>query len=99
MSVTVGTNLTPVRNAMAWELAKGLNCLMKLVEEMDSTKTLYGKLPAVKVFFKDGAPVSSTEADSPGSDLCFIWDKTNLDLYLVHTWVSSTSFTVLKVLD
>ena len=50
-------------------------------------------------FTKAGAPATNTEADNPGKGGVFIWDTTNSDLYFVHTWVSATSFTVVKVVD
>jgi hypothetical protein len=98
-TVSVGANLTPVKSLMANELGRALNNLFRFIEQADSTKTLFGDLPAVKFFVKDGAPVDNTADDSPGSDLCFVWDKTNSDLYFIHTWSDSTHFTVVKVVD
>ena len=64
-----------------------------------NAKTLYADASASRVFTKAGAPVTNTAADSPGQNLCLVVDSTNDDLYLIHTWASSTSFTAVKILD
>ena len=84
---------------MAKKFSTAMNSFMRLIEAMDSTKTGYAEVPAVKLFVKAGAPATDTAADNPGSDLCFIWDETHSDLYFVHGWSAVGTFTVLKVLD
>lgn len=100
MSVTVGTNLSVDASAEAKALSKALAVYaMKLlkINEHGTTSTVakIGK----RVFKKAGVPASNTAADSPGQDLCFVVDTTNNDLYLIHTWASSTSFTAAKILE
>lgn len=100
MSVTCGANLKPIRGNVAKKFSTAMNSFMKTIEKLDpANKVGYGGRPAIKLFVKAGAPVTNTSADSPGSDLCFIWDSTNLDLYIAHGWSAAGTFTILKVLD
>jgi len=94
----VGTNLKPMRGAVARKFGQSMNAFLKLIQDIGS-KTVYPDSPAMKLFVKAGVPATNTEADSPGSDLCYIWDSTNSDLYFVHGWSAVGTFTVLKVID
>lgn len=98
-STVVGANLTPWKGPAARNFATAFNRLFGQIERFASAKTLSGELPAFKLFIKAGAPATNTAADNPGSDLCFIWDETNSDLYFVHGWSAVNVFTVLKVID
>ncbi len=99
LSTVVGANLSPMRGHVAKRFSTAMNRLMRFLSTQSKTMTVKAGLPAIKLFVKIGVPATNTAADSPGSDLCFIWDDTNADLYLAHTWLSATSFTILKVID
>jgi len=99
--MAAGDNLTPLRAKWAKDLSTGLNKLLKLVEARDgANKTTYGSTPAMRVFSKvGGAPSDNTPADSPGCDLCFVWDEDNKDLYFIYGWTADNSFTALRVIN
>lgn len=99
LGTVVGSNLSPMRGRMSKKFSTAMNALMKFLSLKGRSMAAKGGLPAIKLFVKQGAPATNTAADSPGSDLCFIWDETNSDLYLAHTWATATSFTILKVID
>jgi len=103
MAAKVGSNLRPVRGKVQKDFSNAMNGFMKMIEGMNPSFTAYGRSPAFKLFTKTGgAPATDTYADDPGSDLCFIWDVDNLDLYFAHSWVPptgvSSTFTILQVL-
>lgn len=95
-ATTVGANLTAMSGPIAAVVGRGLHLLQRFLAEQG--KTTYSK-GNMKVFVKAGAPVTNTAADSPGSNLCLVWDKTNSDLYLIYAWSASTTFTALKIVD
>jgi len=91
MAVTVGSNLTPIRPHAF------LRQLMKKAGQHGQRQLR--SVSTVKFFTKEGIPATDTEEDSPGSDICFIWDISNDDVYLVHTWTAADSFTSVKIID
>ena len=98
MAISIGKNLTVASKPAFRQLSKALNKFqLALVRHLG--KTVYGDTPAAKVFTKAGAPATDTEADSPGSDLCFIIDTTNSDVYLISGWSAVGTFTSTKVVD
>jgi len=105
MAITVGGNLTPLRTPLATRLSRALHDLVNMlqVEAGSSKKTLYEAGIDCHVYVKDGAPSTSNSeeasADSPGHDLCFVWDTTANDLYLISAWTAAGKFTATKVLD
>ena len=52
---------------------------------------------ACPIYTKAGVPASDTAADDPGQAPAFIIDTTNSKVYFCHTWVSSSSFTLVKL--
>lgn len=48
---------------------------------------------------KAGAPASNTAADAPTGKYDLIWDTVNNDLYLCTAYVSTSNFTLLKIID
>jgi len=102
---TIGANLTVAElNGMTKKISKGLKQIANWAEVK-----LGGRVTGVsqnildyggpRVFVKAGAPAANTAADSPGMDLCLVYDSTNKDFYLINTWVSSTSFAATKIID
>lgn len=98
MAITVGANLTAVRSKINSALAHGLRALLIHMSQYYS-KTVYNSDLTPKLFTKAGAPVTNTSADSPGSDLCFVIDTTNSDLYFIHSWSAAGTFTSVKIID
>jgi hypothetical protein len=75
-----------------------MNQFFQMLGRIKGTTPL-GDSPNFAIFIKAGAPSNNTAADSPGRNLCFIWDSTNKDLYFVYAWTAVGTFTVLKVID
>ena len=95
----VGANLSVWKGAgLSKRLGMVMNQFFRMLGAIKGTTPL-GDTPNFAIFVKAGAPVNNTAADSPGRNLAFVWDSTNKDLYFVHTWVDTTHFTVLKVID
>jgi hypothetical protein len=86
MAATIGANLKPCSNLAGW--GKLRKCLG--FRRFGKSRQL------IPIHTKAGVPASNTAADDPGS-VSFIIDTTNSDVYFCHTWVSSSSFTVVKV--
>lgn len=99
MSVTIGTSLHAVTGTrLGKKLSEAIRALQKHLGTYHSKETKPQDL-APKLFWQAGIPTANEATESPGSDLCFIIDTSNNDLYFVHTWVSATSFSVVKVVD
>jgi hypothetical protein len=91
----IGTNLSAWKSPLTRDLTNGFDKLFNLMETKAALDTpLVSYIAAHRFFTKKGVPVASTAADSPGTDICFIWDITGNDLYLVYDWVNATSFSV-----
>jgi len=90
-TTTVGANLTAKRPT---HFRRFLN--EKLA---NPGKKNIDKVSSTKFFTKAGAPVASTNADSPGSNNSWVWDLTNSDLYLVYNYTDADTFDVTKIVD
>lgn len=86
MAATIGANLKQCSNLAGF--GKALKTL--------GLRRFGKSRQCIPIHTKAGVPASNTAADNPGS-IGFIIDTTNSDLYFCHTWVSSSSFTVVKV--
>ncbi len=95
-AVVVGSNLTPVQTALGREFGVAVQKLERLMYQLVGSFDSLSE-NSHKLFIKEGAPSSDTAADSPGSDMCLVLDTTNNDLYLIHHWKSSSSFTATKI--
>lgn len=104
-AVTVGANLKVDRSPEARALSKALTKYIEKTQLVatgvaaSAAKTLRDKRPDCRVFLKAGAPATNASADSPGGDLCLVYDTTNNDLYLISSWSAATTFTATKILD
>jgi len=95
----IGKNLKVWKGAgLSKRLAVVMNQFFRMLGHVKGTTPL-GDSPPFAIFVKAGEPVNNTAADSPGRNLCFIWDSTNKDLYFVYAWSAVGTFTVLKVID
>ena len=91
MAQEIGTNLTAHRPNAAYKFfAEKL--------KLHGRRAIRG-VTTSKFFTKAGIPVENTAADSTGADLCFVWDTTNSDLWLIYEWVAEDDFAVVKILD
>jgi hypothetical protein len=86
MAATIGANLKTCSHVLGWGLLKQLLGFKRFGRSRN----------AIPIHTKAGVPASDTAADDPGG-IGFIIDTTNDDVYFCHTWVSSSSFTVVKV--
>lgn len=100
-SAQIGANLKVWKGSgLSKRLGLVMNQFFRVLGHIKGTPASYvGDTPNFAIFVKAGAPVTNTAADSPGRNLCFIWDSTNKALYFVHTWSAVGTFTVLKVID
>ena len=110
-TLTVGTSLKPVRSTWARTLSKAISELVRIMAYKavadGSAKTLYDYRVDCRVFIKAGARDDGEGAlggdcdttDSPGQDLCLVWDTTNSDLYLIYSWTAATTWLAVKILD
>lgn len=98
MAQTLGTNITVDRSPESRELSLALDKFIRKLGILGS-KTHKSADPACRVFRKAGIPVTNTEADSPGGDLCFVIDTTNNDLYFISGWTAAATFTATLILN
>ena len=97
-TLTIGANLTVAHGVWTNTVSKGIQQMLKFMAVTQYAKDVVDyKSP--KVFTKAGIPAENTAADSPGSNLCFVIDTTNSDLWLIYDWVTSTDFAVAKIVD
>ena len=101
----VGANLVVWKGAgLSKRLGMVMNQFFRMLGHIKGTTPL-GDTPNFAIFVKIGVSggagdvVADNAADSPGRNLCFVWDRDGANLWFVYDWVSATSFKVLKVID
>ena len=100
MAQTVGASLVMDRSGEAVALGNALDAYLRKIHTISAhAKTQYAAQPSARVFTQAGVPTTNTSAESPGCDICLIYDTTNDDLYLVYGWSAAGTFTALKILD
>jgi len=91
-TITIGSNLT----------AKHGSGFRSMIQKKTgfTAKGQTGKSPVQHKYFvkvATGDVTANKDADSPGSNCCFIHNVADDDLWFVYDWVSSTSFKVAKI--
>jgi len=92
------TNLSPMKEKAEREITVGFNKFLKTLVMMGCIVPDASPNPSIRFFSKAGAPVENTAKDSPGADLCFIYDTVGKNLWLVYNFVSATDFSVVEII-
>lgn len=106
--ISPGTDLEVDRSPEARRLSLALSAYIARLNSIarDSGKTpptQYQDRSDCRVFnhypAAVGVPATNATGDSPGQDMCFVFDAANNDLYFCSSWSAAGTHTMTKIFD